>query len=92
VKQTSKILYQSTKMSSRDERIAKLEADIEALEAERRAATTPEERKDRLLDAITAKENRLTELMKAPGNYTARDSLLFMSPLTPFSYLFLALN
>jgi hypothetical protein len=63
-------------MSSRDERIAKLEADIEALEAERRAATTPEERKDRLLDAIIAKQNTLTELMRASGNCTDRDFIL----------------
>jgi hypothetical protein len=72
-------------MSSRDERIAKLEADIEALEAERRAATTPEARKDRLLDAITAKEGRLTELMRASGNCTDyRDFTSFYVPLDSF--------
>ena len=62
-------------MSSHDEEIAEMKVDIKALEAERRAATT-EERKDRLLDAITAKEGRLTELMRASGNCTDRDFIL----------------
>jgi hypothetical protein len=51
------------------------------LEEERRAATT-KERKDRLLDAITAKQNTLTEMLKAQaaaaGNYTARDLTSFI--------------
>ena len=68
-------------MSSCDDEIAEMKADIKALEAERRAATT-EERKDRLLDAITAKQNTLTEMLKAQaaaaGNYTARDLTSFI--------------
>ena len=77
-------------MSSLEEEIAEMKADIKELEVERRAATT-EERKD-LLNAITAKENRLTEMMRAAGNTPPVTSLRFMCPLTPFSYLFLVLN
>ena len=58
-------------MSSRDEEIAEMKADIEALDAERRAATTPEERKD-LLNAITAMRNQLTEMIRASGNFIVR--------------------
>ena len=66
-------------MSSIEEDMAALEAEIAELQAERRAATTAEERRS-LLAAITAKENGLTalrtqqtELMKLSGNSTDCD-------------------
>lgn len=70
-------------MSSLDERIAKLEAGIKELEAERRAATTPDERKD-LLEAITAKQNTLTELIRTSGNCADRDLTSFYITLDSF--------
>jgi hypothetical protein len=71
-------------MSSREEQIAKLEAQIEALEAERRAATTPDERKDLLLEAIIAKQNTLTELIRTSGNCADRDLTSFYITLDSF--------
>jgi len=57
-------------MSSLEEDIIALKAEIAKYDRLFDAATTPEERKDRLLEAITAKENRLTELIKLSGNVT----------------------
>ena len=59
-------------MSSIEEKLAALEAEIAESQAERRAATA-EERKDRLLDAITALRTQQTELMRLSGNSTDYD-------------------
>ena len=61
-------------MSSRDERIAQLEAEINELQVERRAASTPEDKRS-LLEAITAIRQDITAL-RAPGNCTDRDFIL----------------
>ena len=68
-------------MSTLEERkIAALEAEIKALEVERRLATTPEDKRS-LLDAITAIRQDITALRAqaaAAGNYTARDLTSFI--------------
>ena len=51
-------------MSTLEDKIAALEAEIEGYRVRLEAATT-EERKDRLLEVITAARNNLTELLKA---------------------------
>jgi len=58
-------------MSSNEEEIAALKAEIAELQAERRAATT-EERKG-LLEAITALRTQQTELIKLSGIATDCD-------------------
>ena len=74
-------------MSTREQEIAALKARIEKFEADYDAATTPEER-IAILNMITAKENRLTEMMRAQaaaaGNYTARDLTSFYVTLNSF--------
>jgi hypothetical protein len=69
------------------EEIAALKVRIAKLEADYDAATTPEER-IAILNMITAKENRLTEMMRAQaaatGNYTARDLTSFYVTLDSF--------
>jgi hypothetical protein len=69
-------------MSTLEERkIAALEAEIRELADERKVATT-EVRRDRLLDAITARSQVLHDLLQAAaaaaGNYTARDLTSFI--------------
>jgi len=58
------------KMSSLEAKITALEDEIAELQAERRAATTPEERIV-LGNMITAARNQQTELMRLSGNFTA---------------------
>jgi hypothetical protein len=92
VQNKTSILYQSANMSSHDEEIAEMKAEIKALEVKLNNATTEpmqimygnmiiETRKtlNRLLDAQAA----------AAGNYTARDLTSFYVTL---DYLFLVLN
>ena len=62
-------------MSAIGAKIAALEGEIAELQVWCRDANTPEERKDRLLEAIIAKENRLTELLKS-GNVIDCDLLI----------------
>jgi uncharacterized membrane-anchored protein YhcB (DUF1043 family) len=63
-------------MSSSAEEIAALTARIAKLEADYDAAATPEERVA-IMNMITAKQNTLTELMRASGNCTDyRDLIL----------------
>ena len=68
-------------MSTREQEIAALKARIEKFEANYDVATTSEDKRS-LLDAITAKQNTLTEMLKAQaaatGNYTARDLTSFI--------------
>ena len=67
-------------MSTREQKIAALEARIEKFEADYDAATG-DDRKD-LLNAITATRNTLNRLLDAQaaaaGNYTARDLTSFI--------------
>jgi hypothetical protein len=51
-------------MSTSEQKIAALEAEIAELAAERKTAAG-DDRRDRLLDAITAKQNTLNRLLDA---------------------------
>jgi hypothetical protein len=75
--------------SPRDDEIAKLKAVIEALER-RAAATTSEEMQLALLMNITAKQNTLTELMRASGIYD--HDLFYVTLEHSFFFLFLVLK